>query len=54
MIPTAAHGRVYQAWSVHRKGWNPYFCAPILERGLGYLERCTATNGVVIGIVMFS
>jgi SAM-dependent methyltransferase len=46
----ATHGRVYEAWSVHRRGWNPHFCAPILERGLDYLERCTSTNGVVLDL----
>jgi ubiquinone/menaquinone biosynthesis C-methylase UbiE len=50
VIPATAHSRVYDAWSLHRKGWNPHFCAPILERGLAYLERRTSTNGVVLDL----
>jgi SAM-dependent methyltransferase len=46
----AVPGRVFAAWSVDRKAWNAHFCAPILQRGLGYLERCTSTNGVVLDL----
>jgi SAM-dependent methyltransferase len=46
----ARHGRVYEAWSVRRVGWNASFCAPILQRGLGYLERRTSANGVILDL----
>ena len=40
----------FAAWSVDRTAWNAYFCAPILQRGLGYLEHRTSTNGVVLDL----